>query len=439
VIRADIIARIKGLPPDKRRELITGLPRALQEEILWDWRLFARPEQLPPDAAWKIWLILSGRGWGKTRTGAEWVRSVAAHNPNARIALVGRTVADIRDVMVRGESGILAVSPPSFRPRYEPSKRTLVWPNGAQAYTYGAEVPDLLRGPQHHAAWCDELAAWSYPEAWDQLQYGLRLGEHPQTLITTTPRPTKLIRQLVTEAKSPASGVVLTRGRTHDNRANLPAQFLAEIERRYAGTRLYRQEVEGDVLEDIQGALWRQGPDIHDHRVSAAPQLVRIVIGVDPAVTTHEDSDLTGIIVCGIDHRRHGYVLEDISGRYSPAEWAREVVNAYNRHHADRVVVERNQGGDLVTQNLRAVSAFLPITTVHAAKGKFSRAEPVATLYQRGLVHHVGVHDALELEMTSYSPQTARRSPDRMDALVYALTDLLLGEQVFRSPGSFVV
>lgn len=446
MIRADLISRIRALPPAQRRTFLEGLPPTAREELLFDWRFWARPEQLPPDGyAWRTWVILAGRGFGKTRTGAEWVISVARANPNARIALIGPTTGDIRDVMVRGESGIIEKSPPSFEPKYEPSKRLLSWPNGAIAQTRTAEEPRRIRGPQFTHAWCDEISTWQYAqEAWDMLRFTMRLKggqEPPRTIVTTTPQPTSLIRSFVKDAMDPRSGTIITRGSTHANRANLTPSYIEDIERRYMGTRLWQQEVEGAVLEDILGALWRHTEDIADRRVDRAPPMRRIVIGVDPAVSTGDDSDLTGIVVVGVcQDRAHGYVLEDISGRYSPLEWAKKVVDAYNRWGADRIVVERNQGGQLVESNLRAVSTFLPITTIHASKGKFSRAEPVATLYQRGLVHHVGVHDALELELTTYSPQTARKSPDRLDALVYALTDAMLSDQpVHRSPGAFVV
>jgi phage terminase large subunit-like protein len=431
---------VRRLSPDARRALVRELPAALVEELLYDWRLTARPEQLPPDGGWRTWLYLAGRGAGKTASGAGWVRSIVEDGSARMIGLCAPTIADVRDIIIKGPSGILNAFPPSQRPTYLPSKRRIEFRNGAVAVCLTAEEADCPRGHNLDAVWCDELAM--YPnggdEIWSNLQLALRAGPHPRTYVSTTPRPTNLIKRLVTAATDVKSGTVITRGKTFDNKANLPASFLEAIEREYRGTRLWRQEIEGLVLDDILGALWRLKEDIHERRVTQAPQLVRIVIGVDPAVTQNEDSDLTGIIVCGIDEKRHGYVLEDLSGRYSPVEWARKVVDAFHRWRADRVIVERNQGGDLVTQNLRAVSGFLPITTIHASKGKFSRAEPVATLYQRGHVHHVGVHDELELEMTGYSPQVARKSPDRMDALVYSLTDLMLGGVTTRDLGGYV-
>jgi phage terminase large subunit-like protein len=368
------------------------------------------------------------------------VISVARENPKARIALVGPTTSDARDVMVKGESGILEKSPPGFKPLYEPSKRLLTWPHGAQAWTYSAEEPRRIRGPQFTHAWCDEISTWQYDEeAWNMLRFALRLGGvPPRTIVTTTPQPTPLIRGFVKDASDPKSGIIITRGKTHDNRANLAPSFIESLERAFAGTRLYRQEMLGEVLSDIQGALWTQD-EIHKHRVAAHPPLRRVVVAVDPAVSTHEDSDLTGIVVVGLGVDGHAYVLADRSGVYSPLEWATVVAKAYDEFRANIVVAERNQGGDLVAANIKTVARFIPVKTIHAAKGKFARAEPIAALAQQGRIHHVGVLRELEDELTGYSPITARKSPDRLDALVYALTELMLGEQVFRSPGSFVV
>ena len=342
-----------------------------------------------------------------------------------RIALVARTAADVRDVIVEGESGILAVHDDAERPVWKASMRRLEWPNGATATTYSADEPDQLRGPQHAAAWCDELAAWRYTDTWDQLMFGLRLptktGESNRVVVTTTPRPTDIIRAL---AASPDT--VLTRGATKDNRRNLARGVVADLERRYAGTRLGRQELDGEILDDNPGALWKRD-GIDAARVRVAPDLRRVVVGVDPAVTSSATSDETGIVVAGLGYDGRFYVLGDYSGRYSPEQWASRAVQAYRGHKADRVVAERNQGGDLVERNLRTVDRNLPVTTVHAKRGKALRAEPVSSLYEQGRVSHVGSLAALEDQMTAWDPGGDGESPDRVDALVYALDDLSSG------------
>ena len=296
----------------------------------------------------------------------------AASGQAGRIALVAATAADARDVLVEGQSGILAVSPPWFRPVYEPSKRRLSWPNGAIATTFSAEEPERLRGPQHDAAVCDELGSWSRPETWDMLQFGLRLGCHPRCLVATTPRPTKLIRELLARE---GRDVVVTRGSTYENRENLAAGFFDQIIRKYEGTRLGRQELNAELLEDTPGALWSHAI-IDAMRQAAAPQLARIVVAIDPAVTSGEDADETGIIVVGKDHQGHGYVLADASGKHQPIEWARSAVAAYRAHHADRIVAERNNGGAMVEATIRMVDGNVPVTTVWASRGKTARAEP---------------------------------------------------------------
>jgi predicted phage terminase large subunit-like protein len=343
-----------------------------------------------------------------------------------RVALVARTAADVRDVIVEGESGLLAISPPSERPVWEPSRRRLTWPNGAIATTYSADVPDQLRGPQHDCAWADELAAWQYPDAWTQLLLGLRLGRDPRVVVTTTPRPTPIIRKLLS-----AHTTHVTRGRTLDNAANLAPQFLDAIVRQYEGTRLGRQELDGEVLDDNPGAMWKRDA-IDAARVRVEPTLRRVVVGVDPAVTSNASSDETGIVVAGIGHDGRFYVVADYSGRYSPDQWASRAVEAYRTHKADRIVAERNQGGDLVERNLRTVDRSLPVTTVHAKRAKALRAEPVSSLYEQARVSHVGALAALEDQMTAWDPAGDDESPDRVDALVYAMTELM-GAPVIRT------
>jgi phage terminase large subunit-like protein len=373
-------------------------------------------------------LLLAGRGFGKTRVLSETLREWATSGRYVRIALVARTAADVRDVLVEGQSGILAVSPNGERPLWEPSRRRLTWPNGAIATTYSAEEPDQLRGPQHDAALADEVAAWSRPDTWDQLTMGLRLGTDPRVVIATTPRPTPLIRSLLT-----APGTIVTRGRTRDNFANLAPGVVADLEARYAGTRLGRQELDGEVLDDNPGAMWMR-ESIDAARVRTEPQLRRVVVGVDPAVTSNASSDETGIVVAGIGHDRRFYVLADYSGRYSPDQWASRAVEAYRTHKADRIVAERNQGGDLVERTLRTVDRNAAITTVHAMRGKALRAEPIAALYEQARVSHVGALSMLEDQMTAWDPASDARSPDRVDALVYALTELSGSNRATEAP-----
>lgn len=415
------------LEPDATPTFFARLASSLAD----DWRARARPEQLPPDADWwSTWLILAGRGWGKTRTGSEWVRSLAEAATVHRIALVGPTAADVRDVMVEGESGILAVCPSHNFPTYEPSKRRLTWPNGVQATMFSSEEPDRLRGPQHGAAWADELGAWrNVGDTWSMLQFGMRLGRRPRTLITTTPRPLPILRDLVGRE---GSDVYVTRGRTYDNAANLAPSFFSQIVKQYEGTRLGRQELDAEILSDTPGALWNM--DLIDRtRVKDAPELHRIVVAIDPAVSTKENSDETGIMVAGVAHKRgdippHVYVLADYSGKYAPHEWARRAIGAFTTFNADRIIAEANQGGAMVEHTLRVVGRNVPYRAVHASRGKVTRAEPIAALYEQGRVHHVGVFQKLEDQMCAFTSDFDRNragySPDRLDALVWALTEL---------------
>ena len=394
----------------------------------YDWSRIARPSQQMPPGDWRTWLLLAGRGFGKTRTGAETVRAMVESGRAKRIALVAPTAADVRDVMVQGESGLMNISPHNWRPVYQPSVRRLTWPNGAIATTYSADEPERLRGPQHDFAWCDELGAWRYPAAWDMLMFGLRLGTDPRAVVTTTPRPARLIRQLVAD-----TNVVITRGRTDDNRSNLAPAFLEQIVRRYEGTRLGRQELDAELLEDVPGALWTRDV-IEDSRIDlteAKPKLGRIVVAIDPAATSGEDADETGIIVAARDERgENGYVLEDLSGRYAPTEWARVAIGAYARHKADRIIAEVNNGGEMVEATIRMVDPNVAFRAVHASRAKVVRAEPVAALYEQGRIHLVGAFPDLEDQMvafaTDYDRAAAGFSPDRVDALVWAFTELMV-------------
>src|SRR5712664_824297 len=344
----------------------TPLNPAEGQAVMYGGTYWARANQLPPDGDWRVWLLLAGRGFGKTRTGAELIRARAMALAARRLALVAPTAGDARDIMVEGESGILAISPPWDRPRYEPSKRRLTWPNGAVATLYSADEPERLRGPQHDAAWCDELGAWRYPEAWDILMFGMRLGADPRTVVTT-PRPAKLIRDLV---RDPIC--VVTRGSSYENRGNLAPAFFEQIIRKYEGTRLGRQELDAELLEDTPGALWSHG-SIEASRLRSAPEMTRVVVAIDPAVTSGDAADETGIVVAGKDKNGHGYVLADISGRYAPIEWARLAITAYRTHRTDRIVAEVNNGGDMVGATLRMVDPNVAFTAARASRGKVVR------------------------------------------------------------------
>lgn len=419
-----LIERLAAAPPAARTAMLAALSDHEAAALAYDWTgAWARESQKPPPGTWRIWLVQAGRGFGKSRTGAEWVRERVARGIARRIALVGETAADVRDVMVEGPSGLLSIAPPWDRPIYEPSKRRLTWANGAIAMTFSADDPEQLRGPEFDTAWADEIAKWRRPETWDNLLFGLRIGVDPRVVATTTPKPVPLVKMLV---RDPAC--VVTRGATEENRRNLAPEFLGAVVRKYQGTRLGRQELGGELLEDTPGALWSLGA-IEQLRVAAVPvELVRVVVALDPAVTSDEDSDETGLIVAGRGADDHGYVLEDRSLRASPAGWAQEAVRAYREHQADRIVAEVNNGGDMVEHTLRTVDARIPYTKLHASRGKQTRAEPIAALYEQGRVHHVGTFPQLEDQMTGWVPGLA--SPDRMDALVWALTELLGDEEI---------
>lgn len=415
--------QLKALPHDQRRLVLSSLSPTALDEILKCWPIWARESQLPPQGdAWAYWLILAGRGFGKSKTGASWIIDEARKFP-MRIALVGSDPKDVRETMILGESGIIASSPSSFMPTYNPSLGKLTWPNGSIAQVFSSEDPESLRGPQFHAAWCDEICAWGYPqETWDMLLMCLRLprpdGMPPRACITTTPKPMQLLRDIMRDPFT-----VITRGRTMDNAANLSSTTLAALKRRYEGTRLGRQELEAEVLDDIEGALWSTRL-IEDNRVkkSDLPRMRRIVIGVDPAVTASAGSDETGIVVVGHGDDDVFYILDDQSGTLSPNEWARRVAGLYDDHKADRIIAERNNGGDLVAQNLRLVSRNLPITSVNASRGKVARAEPICALYEQGRVKHVGYLDKLEKQMLAFTGKAGNHD-DRVDALVWALTE----------------
>lgn len=415
-------ASLLKLPETERAAAISSLSKKQAAALLYDWEFWARPNQLPPSGDWRVWLILAGRGYGKTRTLAEWVREQITKKRCSRLAIVARTAADVRDVLVDGESGILAVCPPWDRPIYEPSKRRLTWPNGALATTYAATEPDQLRGPQHDGAVCDELATWQYPETWDNLMLGLRLGPDPRCVVATTPKPVKVLKDLL---RQPTTRV--TTGSTYENIANLAPAFVEQIIARYEGTRIGRQELHAQMLEDNPDALWKRDSMIEAHRATKVPEMTRIVVAVDPAATSAEGADETGIVVAGRGRDGHLYVLEDLSLRGTPHEWARAAVAAYSKWHADRIVAETNQGGEMVELTIRTIDKNAPYKGVHAMRGKALRAEPVSSLYEQGKGHHVGVFPEMEDQMCQWVP--GDKSPDRLDALVWAATELMLGSQ----------
>lgn len=399
------------------------------EEATWNlytkWIAQAREKQLPPEEDFFIWLILAGRGWGKTRTGAQDIAIYALKNPNTVCAVVAPTHGDLRRVCFGGPSGLVSVIPESCLDQttqkgYSSSLAEIRLHNGSKIVGYAAQEPERLRGPQFHRAWCDELAAWRYPEAFDQLMFGLRLGDNPQCIITTTPKPTKMIRDLIDR-----DDCITITGSTFENEANLASSALAMLKERYEGTNLGRQELFAEIIDSIEGALWN--PELIDEArlpTDTEQELQQIVVAIDPAVTSNAQSDETGIVVVGKDHKNEYYVLEDLSDRYSPDGWARKAINAYYEWGADRIVAEVNNGGDLVERLLRSIDVNIPYRAVRATRGKMLRAEPISALYEQRKVHHIGSFPELESQMCSYTGETNQSSPDRLDALVWGLSQL---------------
>lgn len=425
-----------GLKPRRRAALLAAMDLRQRRSLRHHWQLWAHRGQLPPEGDWLGWLILAGRGFGKTRAGAEWVRAVAEADPAARIALVGASLGEVRGVMVEGDSGLLAIAPRGLRPRFEPSKRQLTWPGGAQATLFSAGEPESLRGPQHSHAWCDEIAKWDNgggkaDMAWDNLLLGMRLGECPRAVATTTPRAVPLLKRLLAHPE-----VAVTRGRTFDNKANLPPRFIGAVRREYGRSALGRQELDGELIADIEGALWTRAMlEACREAAPAGPDpgfWTRVVVAVDPPASAHGDA--CGIVVCALGADGIARVLADASAeKASPERWARAVARAADAWSADRVVAEANQGGAMVESVLRAADVALPVRLVHASRGKSARAEPVAALYEAGRVRHAGQFPALEDQLCGMLAgggyQGPGRSPDRADALVWALGELLLGRR----------
>lgn len=413
-----------------RARLLAELSEQEAAALEYDWRFWGRPSQFAPDGDWQNWLFIAGRGAGKTRSGAEWIREQVKAGCK-RVGLIAPTAADTRDVMVEGESGLLSVSWEHDRdnkggligkPLYEPSKRQLTWENGAVGKLYSAEEPERLRGPQHEILWCDELAAWNrLRDTWDMAMFGLRLGDKPRVLVTTTPKPLAMLRELMKDPRS-----VITRGSTFDNEANLAPSFIEAIKAKYEGTRLGRQELFAELLDEAEGALWNR------HMIEAAqwrgdlPEFQRIVVAVDPAITAKAESDETGIVVCALGRDGFGYVLRDASGRYQPGEWAKRVIGLYHEFKADRIIAEGNQGGEMVRHTIMTEWSGAPVKIVHASRGKAARAEPVAALYEQGKVRHKGNLSALEDQLVTWEPLSGIESPDRLDAMVWGLTELMI-------------
>jgi phage terminase large subunit-like protein len=433
-----IMEQLASLPEQERNEILAGMD---PEALVWDWSVWGRPEQFAPEGDdWNVWLVLAGRGFGKTRLASEWVREQAKYTNEGqrRFALVARTAADVRDVIVEGESGIINISPPSEKPHYEPSKRRLTWPNGNTATLFTADEPDSLRGPQFTHAWGDEIAAWRQtPDAagmtaFDNLRVGTRLGKSPKLICTTTPKRVPLLYKLIEESRTDRPGgakVVVTRGSTLDNAGNLSQAYLDTITGVYEGTSLARQELYGEMLDDVEGALWNEEM-VETAREMAYPPLTPLrIIGVDPSVAENP-RDECGIVVCASSaepdlYKRNAWVLEDATIHGSPDTWARKVVEMARKWGCP-VVAEVNQGGALVRNAINAIDPTIKVLEVHSKYGKALRAEPVVLAYEQKRVHHVGYLQDLESQMYSWIPESASKSPDRVDALVHALTALLI-------------
>ena len=422
---------LRELPDLEVTEILQELGPKKTEELQHNWEFWARPEQLEPEGKWNVWVALAGRGWGKTRAGSEWVRHRIKKGDKI-VHCVAPTKGDVRRVMVEGDSGLLNVcwkgdktyrGKPIGFPVWSPTNNTLTWENGSKAVFFSAEDPERLRGPQAYSAWTDELCAWrNAQETWDMLQFGLRLGKRPQVFVTTTPKTTKLIRTILDDDKT-----TISKGSTYDNAANLADTFLDAVKKTYEGTRLGRQELYAEILDEASGALWnRQKLAKCEIDKDDVPSLNRVVISIDPAITSNAESDMTGIVVAGIDVNGIAYVLEDHTGRYTPQQWASKAVELYREHMADRIVAERNQGGDMVRHTLHTEDETVPVKLVHASRGKMARAEPVSALYEQDKVKHVRGLNDLEDQMVQWEPLGSIGSPDRLDALVWAITDLSL-------------
>jgi len=383
------------------------------------WIKNARAEQITPQSDWRVWLILAGRGWGKTRTGAEDIANYILWNKNVRVGVIAATFSDARDVCMEGESGLLSVLPKECIKSWHRSTGDLTLFNGSRVKTFSAEQPDRLRGPQHHRVWCDELCAWQTMEAFDQMWFGLRLGSDPKVVVTTTPRNSDLIRELLKR-----DDVFVTSGSTFDNADNLSNTIIDQLKLRYEGTRLGRQELYAEILDDCDGALWRRD-EIDKNRVKKIPKMKRIIVAIDPALSSNSKSDETGIIAAGIDDDGIIYILDDWSCKETPENWATRAITLYEKMEAEMIVGEVNAGGDLISRIIKQISSKIFFKPVRAVKGKIARALPVAALYEQGKVKHVGSLPKLEDQMMRFTPDNlAKKSPDRVDAMVWAVTEL---------------
>jgi predicted phage terminase large subunit-like protein len=400
----------------------------LKAALADNWRSRARPSQIPPQGDWSGWLVLSGRGFGKTWLLTNYASELAMQGAGIRLAMVAPTSADTRDVLVTGPAGVLQTAPAHFKPVYEPSKRLLTWPNGASALLISAEEPERLRGPQFHYALCDELAAWTNPQAvWDQLMFTLRLGNRPRWVACTTPKPIALLKNLLAR-----SDVHVTRGSSYENADNLPQAYLDELKSKYENTRLGRQEVHAELLEDFENSLFPREVLEAARYSGPVPLMKRTVVAIDPAMSAKAQSDMTGIVAAGLGQDGHVYVLADISGQYQPNQWARRALDLFDRLNADKIVCETNQGGELVRHTIHTERMLAPVKMIHASKGKVTRAEPVSSVFEQGKVRLVGNLQALEDELIAFcvGGYSGSGSPDRGDAMVYAISELML----FASP-----
>lgn len=425
--------RLAVLSIPERRQIMSDFTDDELDALEYDWQFWGRPSQFAPAGDWLGWLIVTGRGWGKNRTAGQYCIGEIRAGRSERSGFIARTSADVRDVMVEGESGIMRICPPEFRPRWESSKRRLTWPNGAVTHTYSAEEPDVLRGPQHDLLWGDELAAWKFVDTWSNAMFGLRLGTYPRWIVTTTPKLTTLMKRLIRDSveravydASPAPGsIVLSGGSTYENLANLAPAFMKEVVRKAEGTRIAKQEIYGKMLEDSPDALWKRDT-LDETRVTKVDlsKMRSIVVAIDPAASVTDDSSETAIMVCAAGDDGHGYLLEDITCKAKPEVWAAKAVEAYHRFKADRIIAESNNGGDMVIGTIMSVDRLVPCKKIIASRGKYTRAEPVASLYAQKLVHHVGYYAELEDQQCLWVP--GEQSPDRLDAAVWGFSDLMV-------------
>lgn len=420
-----IAEQLAAVSEAERKKHLLTLTEAQAQELLYDWRFWARPKQLAPAGDWATWVLRAGRGFGKTRSGSGWVQERAMASPGRWMALVARNSADARDYMIEGPGGLIKNSAPQHRPMFEVSKRRVSWPNGSWATIYTDEDPDQVRGFSGDTAWLDEFAKYKHPEAvWDNLSFGMReaSADQPRTIITTTPRPLALLRRI--EKMIDTITVV---GSSYENRSNLDRKWFDNTLARYHGTRIGRQEIEAEILEDVPGALWTRR-NLDEYRVQAkdVPPLIRVVVAIDPAITSGDSSNETGIIVAGMDAKQRGYILEDATLRGSPDQWGRRAVSMYRKYEADIIVGETNQGGDMVGNTIRTIDPTVPFQKVTASRGKYVRAEEASALYEQGRIVHIGIFPDLEDQMIAFTPESAAvrlpgESPDRVDALVWAV------------------